>query len=88
MALAVEEVGTQTTGIKTLFYDPGGPRYEGPTCGKDVGRHGQEGVRHDALGRHCDVELSSHVAVDIGPQEFQLIACKGGAREQHNDIDR
>lgn len=88
--LPVEEVEAQTTVVKTFFffYDPGVPRYKGPTCGKDVSRHGQEGIRHDVLRRHCDVELSCHIAIDVGPQELQLVACQGGAREQHDEMDR
>lgn len=84
------EVETQTTVVKTFFffYDPGVLRYEGPTCGKDVSRHGQEGIRHDVLRRHRDVELSCHVAIDIGSQELQLVTCRGDAREQHDEINR
>ena len=43
------------------------------TCGENVCGHSQEGVGHHALRGHGDVELSSHVSIDIRAQILQLI---------------
>lgn len=57
-----------------------------PTCGEDLGRHGQQGVGHHGLRMHGDVQLACHVAVHAGPNQLQLVPCtdtQAGQRWSH-----